>query len=274
MCQTLTRWLVLSWIVAAYVILPPVAWGQHEATSQLTVQGHGKTRARPTSVEVVGTISADAELAGDALTKFRSAKGAALEALQGLGIANLTVEAKGYALGPSTMNQNATELILNRTRGVAPEPPKVLMQESLHLRLSAIDKLEYDQVLEALAKIVDGGKEAGVTFGSPQSLRSLSSSREELSTFATFLVDDLAAMREQAEVQALQNARTTATRLAKLSGLELGEIRAVQESNYLASSLRPSSPEQSSKFEDLEVSVTLQVQFALRPALGAAEKKP
>jgi len=264
MHQTFVRWLVIIVIVASDALPPAPVWAQQAPSRQCSVQGYGSVRALPTSVEVVGLISADAELAGDALTKFRSAKEAALAAMKQLDIANLTVEVSGLAFGPSTMNQTTAESILNRARGVAPEPPKVQMQETLRLRLADIDQFAPEQLLETLAKLVDAGQEAGVKFGASPSSRSISSLRDEPATFVTFRLDNSPALRKQAEEQALQDARATAARLAELSGLELGEINSVQAAVSIPSSLRNAPPDQSSRLEEIEISVTLQVQFALR----------
>jgi hypothetical protein len=125
-------------------------------------------------------------------------------------------------------------------------------------------------LLETLAKIVDAAKEAGVAFGPAPGTR-VSISSEGPPAFATFSIDDASQLREKAETMAMEDARAKATRLAKLSGNRLGDIRSVQESQLYSASLRSLPPEMSSKLDEIEINVTLQVSFQIVRG-GATEK--
>ena len=116
-------------------------------------------------------------------------------------------------------------------------------------------------------------KEAGVTFGPPSGPR-VSITREDVAGIATFSIDDSAEvqqLREKAEALAMQDARTKAERLIKLGNGRLGEIRSLQESqsSYITSSLRSLPPEQSARFDEIEINVTLQISFQMLS--GAAQ---
>jgi uncharacterized protein YggE len=236
--------------------------GQDKNSHYVTVSGKGKVKVAATSVELLGTIFSDAELAGDALTKFRTQKETAVKAIKKLELPNLGVETSSFAVGPSTPIDSSSQVLL-RARGGTPEPPKIVVQESVRIRISGIDKLDRVKLMETMAKIIDAAKESGVTFGPPPGSNRISITRDEYQGFATFMVDDPQAYREQAEAQAMEDAKVKATRLAKLSGGTLRGVLTIRESTYIPSPLRPSTPEQSPKLDEIEFATTLEVQFGL-----------
>lgn len=256
--------------VVGLLVLSAAATGQEPASNTIGVTGRGKVKVAPTTVELTGLINIEAELAADALTKFRTAKQSVTAAIQKVGASDLTVEMGGFGIGPSATGDSTAQMILNRSRGAAPEPPKVVIQETVRLRLKKIDKIEREKLFELLTKVIDSAKEAGVVFGPLPGSNRISISRDDYQGFATFMIDELQAAREQAESQAIQDARTRAERLAKLAGCRLGEIRSLREvarTSDLATSsiLRQPNPEQSQKLDEIEISATIQVDFKLLP---------
>jgi uncharacterized protein YggE len=256
-----------TWVFVAWIGMVTTSAAQ-DTSRGLTVTGRGKVKAPPTTVEITGNISAEAELASDALTKFLTTRETAVAAIKKLGIENLQVESGSFAIGPpAAINDISAQLILSRNRQSAPEPPKVLMQESVRLRLGQIHKLDRSKLIETLAKIIDTAKEAGVAFG-PVVQGRISITRDETPGFMTFSIDDTSEHRDKAETLAMEDVRKKADRLAKLSNSQLGEIRSIQESqtpSYVPSSLRSLSAEQSAKLDDMEISVVLNVSFAMTP---------
>src|SRR5581483_11635204 len=82
------------------------AAGLAHADEGITVTSVGKATTRPTQVEITGTVSGDAELASDAMVKYRDAKRRAVSAIDGLKIATLTVESDGATV-TTPIDQNA-----------------------------------------------------------------------------------------------------------------------------------------------------------------------
>lgn len=264
---------ILSGLIAGWLTLLVTAAGQESttsSTSSIGVTGRGKVKVAPTSVELNGMINIEAELAGDALTKFHTTRKTVSDAIQKIGAADLTLEMGGFGIGPSVPGDSTAQIILNRSRGAAPEPPKVVIQESVRLRMKKIDKLERDKLYELLTKVIDTAKEAGVVFGPPPNAGRLSINRDEFQSFATFSIDDPQTAREQAESQAIQDARTRAERLAKIANCRLGDVRSVREvarsTDYSTPGLiRSPNPEQSQKLDDIEITAIIQVDFKLLP---------
>ena len=260
---------LLTGSMVGWLILVVTATAQEPPHNTIGVTGRGKVKVAPTTVELVGLINIEAELAADALTKFRTTKQTVTDAIQKIGATDLTLEIGGFGIGPSGTGDSTAQMIINRSRGAAPEPPKVVIQESVRLRLKQIDKIEREKLYELLTKVIDAAKEAGVVFGPPPGSNRLSINRDEFQSFATFSIDDAQTAREQAESQAIQDARTRADRLAKLANCGLGEVRSLREtirtSDFTSSLGRPVNPEQSQKLEEIEISATIQVEFKLIP---------
>ena len=263
--QSLAFYFVGTLMCASLVCGQESTTNSTNSIGTISVTGRGKVKALPTTVELVGNIAIEAELAGDALTKFLATKEAAVAAVKKLGLENLQIETGGFAVGPSATNDSSASAILSRSRGVAPEAPKVNVQESLRIRLGQIHKMDRNKLAEAIAKLIDAAKESGVTFGPPAGSRNIIISRDDYIGFVIFSIDDTNELREKAEALAMEEARTKATRLAKLSGGGLGEIRSVQETSqpYIPSSLRALPPELSPKFDEIEITANLQVQFQI-----------
>ena len=88
--------LIAGLSLACLMCLTPAV--RAEDASGITVSGSGKASAKPTSVEIPCIVSGDAELTADAIVKYRDARKRAVDAIQGLKIAGLTVESKGYSV--------------------------------------------------------------------------------------------------------------------------------------------------------------------------------
>jgi uncharacterized protein YggE len=236
-----------------------------ESAGTISVSVIGKAKSAPTSVELTGSIAADAELAGDALAKFAGSKAAALAAVEKMNLSQVTVETSGFSIGTPIMDPTAS--ILSRTRGTV-EPLKVTIQETIRVRMAGIDRFDRQEVIKTLIRLIDVLKESGVTFGPPAGTRILTS-RDDGPGIVTFRVDDVRSLEEQAEVEAMKIAQRKAERLARLSGTRIGEVRSVSSSTrgastYSISGTRTASPEESSKLGDIEIDVVLNVQYSLR----------
>src|SRR4051812_14135584 len=64
----------------------------------ITVIGNGEAKSRPTQVEIGALVAGDAELAADAIVKYRDAKKHAVDALQALKLSALVIESSGFTV--------------------------------------------------------------------------------------------------------------------------------------------------------------------------------
>src|SRR5262245_28332217 len=102
MSQHRVRLKNLTCAIAITALTVAAAFAQESTPpNTLSLVGRGKVKVRPTMLELSGTLSVEAELSGDALTKFRTAKQAINESIPKLGITNLTMEMTGFSIGPA-----------------------------------------------------------------------------------------------------------------------------------------------------------------------------
>jgi uncharacterized protein YggE len=245
----------------------------------ITVSGSGTVEAMPDTVAITASVVGSAELAGDAVQKYRGTKRRVLEALGALNIEGFTVVGSGLAVNSGTPANPMAAL-----QGQANQPKvadKVAIEENLDLTLTGIDAMSADNLLESLMRILDVAKDAGVIIGeSPQGMLQVQLRGAKPAALATFKLSNADAQRQQAYAAALKHARAKAEGLAQLAGVELGEIVSIREtvpaaqgddsgdgvSAYLAlfgmGSKNQTDAYTSSEFKNIPVTVSLNVQFA------------
>ena len=255
------------------------------ADEGILVRGDGSAVARPTQIELSATLSGEAPLAADALVKFHDAKKRAMAAMAGMKNPDLLVEPGGVSVGGGGNDANTQMMIM---RGMTPPNTgqSVRLTETSRIVLMHADKLEPDELLEKVLKILDVAKDAGFQIGAaPPSnyiemqLRAQeggAGTRPFPSSFPT-----QRALREKAYKAAIDDAKTKAQQLADLSGTKLGRIVSVREAEasksdsanlmmsiygYLGSSNKGNSADKSlsgSNSGDLTLHVNLEVQFEI-----------
>jgi uncharacterized protein YggE len=199
----------------------------------IVVRGSGSASARPTEVEMSGTIAAEAELAADAIVKFRDAKKRALAALDGLKNPDLKVVPGGLSVGGG-MDANQQMMVM---RGMAAPATgqKVRLSETMKITLAHADKIAADELMDKLLKILDVAKDAGFQIGqSPASNYYEAMIRAETGdsgsgATVSFRLPDSSALRDKAYQAAIDDAKTKAQKLADASGAKLGRIASVRD---------------------------------------------
>jgi uncharacterized protein YggE len=220
------RFFVLFW--ASLVGLSGMTAGAEESPG-ITVLGNGIVEAMPDSVELTATVEGNAELAGDAVEKYRGNKRRVLQSLGGLNIEGLTVVGSGLSVNSGTP-VNPMAALQGGQANQAKVVDRVAIQERLTVTLSGINTMSADKLLELMMRIVDVAKDAGVIMGpGPMSLIEMQLSRGKPAALATFKLSNTDALRHQAYEAALKQARTKAEGLAQLAGVELGDIVSVRE---------------------------------------------
>jgi uncharacterized protein YggE len=242
----------------------------------ILVSGTGEAKARPTVVELGGTVTGDAELASDAITKYRDNRQRAIDAIENLKIEGLKIEGGGVSIN-STLSPQAQQAMMQGMPATGMGNNRLQVSEPLTIRLSAVDKLTTEELLETLVRIVDAGKDAGVAIGPVQEYNPYvyNSRSGQPAAIAKFKLADIKDLRQKAYEVAIQDAREQAERLAKLSGVKLGRVTSVREGtsqnqsnvNVMYYYGMPTSDDTdkytTSKLEDITVSIVLQVEFAI-----------
>ena len=214
------------------LLLAPVAGAADGDGSTITVIGSGEAKGRPTSVEMSGIVTGEAELAADAEVKFKDTRRRAVKAIEELKIPSLTIESKGFTLNQG-MDPNAQQMMM---RGMAPSTSKQRVQvtEPLRLVIKGVDKMNDEDLMNTVLKVIDAGRDAGLTVGGPmpQNYYQMQMMMQQGNApgMASFKISDPAALREEAYAKAIENARSKAERLARLAGVKLGRVRSVQDS--------------------------------------------
>tara|TARA_R110001592_G_scaffold336140_1_gene621391 strand:- start:41243 stop:42028 length:786 start_codon:yes stop_codon:yes gene_type:complete len=194
----------------------------------ITVMGLGSVEAKPSVVELTGIVIGQGQLAGDAVTKFHGNRRRAETAFKNLKIPGLEVVEEGLSLY-SSLNASQMQAMM---RGMAvnnTDSQELSVSETLKLRVTGIDKLSSQELLEMIVRIVDSGKDAGVIIGndtSPSVPGTYNPSKAR-NTMATFKVTDVEKLKEAAYEQAVKDARSQAEKLAKLTGVKLGKVISV-----------------------------------------------
>ena len=134
----------------------------------ITVMGLGSIEAKPSVVELTGVVIGQGQLAGDAVTKFHGNRRRAETAFKNLNIPGLEIVEEGMSLY-SSLNASQMQAMM---RGMAvnnAESQELSVSETLKLRVTGIDKLSSQELLEIIVRIVDSGKDAGVIIGNDTS---------------------------------------------------------------------------------------------------------
>jgi uncharacterized protein YggE len=252
-----------------------------------TVAGKGSVAAKPNRLEIDLEISASSEMTSDVIVKYRDAKKRIQEAFTALKMANVTVEERALAVDQKGQVFNPYMMDTPPARKGKVE---VQLSRKLVVNCTNIRDMDEEAILQLVARLLDVAQDAGAKVGgggdfNPYSYRWGASNNTAL---VRFILDDYDPLLEKAYQAAVVDARTRASRLAKLSGLELGAIGGVREvlvpgektqnnsSPYFYYDM-PSTEEESpkkqltaSKFQEIPIKVELQVRFTTTPAKAAA----
>lgn len=260
------------------VMNSPAFAGESEG---ITVIGLGSVDAKPDVVELTGVIIGQGQLAGDAVTKFHGNRRRAEAAFKNLKVPGLEVMAEGMSLY-SSLNASQIQAMM---RGMAVNnagSQELSVSETLKLRVTGIDKLSSQELLETIVRIVDSGKDAGVIIGNdttPAVPGSYNASKAR-NTMATFKVTKVKELKEAAFEAAIKNAREQAEKLAKLTGVKLGKVTSIdgaghaQEGtaaiyrqlvtrNVSASGFNHSEEQGSDLMKEIPIAVTVRVTYSI-----------
>ncbi len=283
-----------SKILLTLTLVACVAWCSSLVAAEkgITVSGTGEVLAKPTHVEIDISAKAAAELTADAIQKYRDSLRRTTEAFSKLDMKGLKIEERELSFANSTPGGGAG-MVLALQGGAAPAAkPQVDISRSLRLVLGGIDQMEEATLMETIGTLLDTARDSGATVGEGSSsnalLARMMGQQGGSTSMVTFVVDNASTQHEKAYQQAFAEAKSRATRLAKLAGSTLGPVTSIEEAAD-ASKDDASVREQlitamygigskskggirltADKLGDIHVRVTLRVRFSL----GSQGKPP
>ncbi len=224
--------IAMAFLLTAACYLPAAAQSAADASGTgagITVYGSGHSSAKPNIIEVELRSAAKAELTGDAIVKYRDAKRRTLAAFTGLKIENIEIEEQGLSIMPG----NGAESMQMMWRGMANTTSKTQIElaSTLIVRLKGIELLSPEDLTETIGKILDVAQDSGATVGPSAEETAMMgwSGRFKRNGIVKFILTDVTKVREQAYSKAVEDARERAERLARLNGVALGPVLAVEE---------------------------------------------
>jgi uncharacterized protein YggE len=280
--------LLLAASLAVAFTLPAAARAQFvnpAGEPGITVEGTGEARSVPDVVEINLKLSARAELTDDAVVKHRDARKRALETFKALKLDNLKIEEKDLSLRPGNA-QEMWQMMWNGMPASQTKRTQIEVGSTLRARLVDVGKMPTEELMSTIGKLLDAAQDSGTGLGLSDSdmmaMRYWGNVRQ--SSLVKFIVTNIGEIREKAYDQAVADARKRAERLARLNGVKLGTVLAVDEIAVTGMRFNPyygGYDSDDSKEEQEEVTaetlsgghirIRLRVRYAI-DAGGAAEK--
>jgi hypothetical protein len=271
--ETLAGRLALALTILAAAALP--ARAQQSDPPGIGVAGAGEVKARPTVVEITASVTGDAELAADAIVKYRDAKRRGVDALDGLKLPGLKVETGGFGVNQGGVDSATAQAMMQGNVVSTAGKQRVTVTEQLKLVLSGLDKLKDEELMDTILKVLDTARDSGLLIGRPaprnyyEMQNYMDNPGSGQGALVTFRIADPEAVREQAYKAAMDDARKRAERIAGLAGVKLGRIVSVKDTaapqpgggggDGAAKDAELSSP----TFKEIPVRVRLAVQFEI-----------
>jgi len=228
--------------LAALLLLLVAPHADAQQDARLSTYGTGEATVRPSRVTLITSVSGSAQLASDAIVKFRDAKRRATEAFEELAIEGLVLEGQGMALH-SAYDQQTINMLQQRRWN--PEvaatdievKPQIIVTEKIKIVINGIDKLGPAARRDVLVKLVETVGDTGLSVGGidPAVMANYGYGNQPMSLFA-FEVEDTDKALAEARAAAVADARQRAADMAQATGVQLGPIVSVNESVVSGSS--------------------------------------
>jgi uncharacterized protein YggE len=281
--------LVLATTLALAFALPAAAKAQFQLPQGepgITVEGSGEARSVPDVVEINLKLSARAELTDDAVVKHRDARKRALETFKALKLDNLKIEEKDLSLRPGNA-QEMWQMMWNGMPSSQNKRTQIEVGSTLRARLVDVGKVPTEELMSTIGKLLDAAQDSGAGLGlsdSDMMMMRYYGGGVQQNSLVKFIVTNISEIREKAYDHAVADARKRAERLARLNGVKLGAVLAVDELTTGSMRYNPyyggyDSGDTKEDHEEVtaetlsggQIRIKLRVRYAIE-APGAAEK--
>lgn len=256
----------------------------------ISVEGSGEIRIPPDIVEINMRVAGKGELTDDAVVKHRDARKRTLETFQALKLENLKIEERDLGLRPAN-SQELMQAAMNGMANMSTKRAQIEVASTLRARLTISGEQDEEELMTTIGKLLDAAQDSGSAVGPSEADISMGwrYGRFNQGSIVKFIVKNANEMREKASQLAVDDARRKAQRLARLNGVTLGNVVAIQEAGSGTGVVyNPWMGEMEGSPEDgpdeltadsmtgAVIKVKLQVRFAIgaeKPALNTGEQK-
>lgn len=220
-------YLIAVFTLLACAITSPSTLAEDQTISVVAV---GEAEVRPDTIVLNGSISESNEKMKDAVTAFRDTRRRAMASIDAMKIENMTVKASAMSIDLS-----GGPVAAGPFGDVAEAAPAgaLTLSQSVTLTVTGLDKMQENDALELVIKIITGVKEAGIEMGgmSQQDMMMMQMGMGGMGGASPlqFKISNPQAAQKQATRNAMQKARENAQFLAELSGGKLGPVVAISE---------------------------------------------
>jgi len=210
----------------------------------ITVSGIGMAKGLPDTAKIEIHMQGKAEITDDALVKYHATYQRLTEALEKLKLENLRVSEHGVKLSSGGGNANMQMMMMNGMGGQGGEAAPTEMSGTLRVELTNLQNMPKDEVWKVIGKVLDAIRDAGGAIGPSAAEMNMGRwyGMMQGNTAVKFVLTDLKPLREQSYELAVADARARGDRLARLSGIKLAGVAAVQEVQIAGDSPEFDSP--------------------------------
>ncbi|MCA9216057.1 MAG: SIMPL domain-containing protein [Planctomycetales bacterium] len=248
-----------------------------DSVRTIRVTGTGRVPIKPDEIELQLDVAGSAQLASEALKKYNQALKQARDAFTGLKMANL--EFKPLGVSVKQIGQNPNQIFNGQPQENS--AAQVTFGRSVRVSLKGIGELDAAGLSEVLVKLIDTAKDSGASIKSQNDQLSRIYGTQMTNAMAYFVVNGVDEAREKSYEQAMKTARQRAERLAKLSNATVGNVHTISESFaepkdsenaqmrviYAVYGMQQGEKDDhrvlSSEYKDVDVEVTLTVDFEI-----------
>jgi len=198
----------------------------------ITVEGSGEVRSIPDVVEINLKLAARAELTDDAVVKHRDSRKRALETFKALKLDNLKLEEKDLSLRPANTQEMYQMMMWGGMPMSQNKRTQIEVGSTLRARLVDVGKVPTEELMSTIGKLLDAAQDSGAGLGvsdSDMMMMRYWGGGVQQSSLVKFIVTNIGDLREKAYEEAVGDARRRAERLARLNGVKLGVVLAVDE---------------------------------------------
>lgn len=198
----------------------------------IAVEGVGEQKAVPDVVEINLRLTARGELTDDAVVKHRDARKRTMETFQALKLDQLKLEEKDLTIRPGSNQEMMQMMMWGGMPNTQNKRTQIEISSILRARLTNANKVAPEDLMSTIGKLIDAAQDSGAGLGvSDSEMMAMRwyGYRTQQTPLVKFIVTNLDELREKAYELAVADARKRAERLARLNGIKLGSVIAIDE---------------------------------------------